>query len=745
MITKTRSLLNSRFISIITALILSGFISFLPLQGVPSVFGLEPGSPETSTALLAEEDTDSDLLVAMDENIPAAGMIGLSSSSKDAPDPHSASSFATFNAQHQNRWSASFNKKSGRVKLLTGGPSKRYENGPEHVAMSFLKDAYSIFGLKEDLSDVRTEKVDETPIRNHVRLRQIHKGIPIMGAQVLVHSNPEGQVTMVQNDTLQDIQLANEAHISEEAATKVVQDDLHAALGQGIVLSNARAEKWIAPHKGSYYYVWKVTVPTRNPWGLWVYHVNAETAQVIYKGNEIRSVKTGTGRGYMSNVNWHKGIIGNLPLKYMYSVAEGNTGGNLWGPHAAVYDNQGNNPSSLTFRFLYDPITQKDWFDAVSAYYQMNTVWDWWNTTVLRKYGPSNPDYFYDLSIPIIVNVPNTCNAFYSPNLGYPFNSPGFLFGNEESCSLGSEDLVIDNDVFRHEYTHAMMDWCGFDSQFGGPVHYYGRSMGEGNGDWFGYLYSKDPESADVAWDWSSAGYLRDLDSTRMYPYDVDAPAGSPEEHYTGEIWGGLLYDLSRVLKANALRYVYQSFFYFSTSGGHMNSYPDFFDAIYAQYLAEADLTGKITNSALAWGSWASRGINGLLRSPYSSSTNYFGSGSSGSDSTYYFYWNFPPVKTISTKGNLLLSGDRHEYIIENAAANLLKLSALVTSTTGGLVNPHISLYTGTGVFETEVEPLNPKKALLTYTLPPGRYVVVVTGEATSAARGYYNFTVTLK
>jgi hypothetical protein len=577
-----------------------------------------------------------------------------------------------------------------------------------------------------------------------------------MGGQVLVHSNPEGQVTMVQNDTLQDIQPVNEDRISEAVATKAAQDDLYATLGQGVVLSAAKAEKWVAPHKGKYYYVWKVTAPTRNPFGLWVYHVNAETAEVIYKGNEIQSLKTGKGRGYKSNLDWHSGIISSLSLKYMYSEDEGNPG-YLTRAHADVWDNLLNNPLSPDFSFLYDPFSllEKDWFDAVQAYYQMNMAWEWWNKTVLGKYGPLYPedgvfDYFYDLSIPIIVNVADMCNAFYSPDLGDFFsNNPGFAFGNEGSCDATSEDLVVDNDIFRHEYTHAMMDWCGFGGQFGGPMHYYGRSMGEGNSDWFSYLYSRDPEVADVGWNWHDDGYLRDLDNTRMYPYDVDSPSLEPplpEEHYTGEIWGGYLYDLYQVLKSKALPYVYESFYYFSTSEGHMDGYPDFFDAIWAQYLAEWDLTGKETNTGKAWGSFTSRGISRLLLPSYSSS-NYFRSGGYGEDDGYYFYWMFPPKKTISTPANLLMTGDWHEYVIENSAATPLNLSVSVTSKTGGLVNPHIQLYTGAGGSLTpSVEPLAPNKAVLTYpSLSPGLYVVVVTGEASAPARGYYNFKVTLK
>jgi len=742
---ETTSLLSSKWISILTVLILSGIASFAPFQEVPGVSAVEAEGLLIAPAAPEEDEADSDLPTTMDETIPAAGRTGLTSSSKDVPDPHSARRFAAYNAQQQNRWSAYFDKKSGWVKLLTGGPSKRYENGPEAVAMGFLKDAHAVLGLKEDLSDIRVEKVDQTPVRNHVRFRQTYRGIPIMGVQVLVHSNPEGQVTMVQNETLQDLQLANQDRISEATATKVAQDDLYATLGQGVVLSAAKAEKWIALHKGKHYYVWRVTVPTRNPPGFWVYHVNAETGEVIYKGNEIQALRTGKGKGYKSNVSWHGGVVSNLSLKYLYSADEGNTGGNLWGSHAAVYDYWGNDPSSADFSFLYDPFREKDWLDAVQAYYLINTIWDWWNETVLRKYGPAYPAYFHDLSTPVIVNWPDLCNAFYSSNLGAPFHTPGFIFGDEGSCSPGSEDLVIDNDIFRHEYTHAVMDWCGFEGQFGGPVNYYGRSMGEGNADWFGYLYSRDPEVADVGWHWSRDGYLRALDNTRMYPYDVNHPStGLPEEHYTGEIWSGLLYDLSNVLKTEALPYVYQSFYYFSTLEGHMYDYPDFFDAIWAQYLAEWDLTGKSTNTTKAWGSFTSRGISAMLRPAYSSS-NYFRSGGYGEDDGYYFYWMFPPKKSITTKGNLLMTGDAHEYVVENTADTALKLTVSVTSAAGGLLDPRIDLYYDSGSWAMSAEPVSPNKALLTAYVGPGRWVIMVTGEATFPARGYYNFKVTFK
>jgi Zn-dependent metalloprotease len=735
-------------------LILLSFLS-LPLAYGSSDGPFRSGSP-AAVGTNSEEDeepyaedpesTDVDVVITDDSGAPQFGATHLSSSDKGAVSLRSSSGFDAFNAQYKNQWKSSFSEKSDKVKLLYGALSKRYESGPEPGARDFLKDSHGIFGLREDLSDLKTQRVDRTPVRNHVRFQQTYNGVPVVGAQVLVHSNQQGQVTMVQNDYVPELRILNQDLVAEDAARKTAQDDLRASLGQGATLSDSKAEKLIAPREGAYYYIWKITTPTRDPWGYWVHHINAQTGEVIYKANEILSLRTGKGLAYKDNAKWHSGIISRVPLKNMFTSSEGYGEGWLWGLHADIWDNNFDDPYSPTYTFYYNPFIEKDYFDATQAYYYMNTIWDWWDKKVVRKYGPYWPDYFYSFSIPVYVNVEGMCNAFYSPDIvggGYP----GFAFGDENSCAFGSEDLVIDNDVFRHEYTHAMMDWGAFDGQFGGPVDYYGRAMGEGNSDWFAFLYSpKDPLIADVAWAWSVEGYLRNLDSTRMYPWDVDYPAYGPEEHYTGEIWGGYLYDVYRVLKAKALPYVYQSFYYFSPAGGYMDGLPDFFDAIWAQVAAETDMTGKITSSAKAWGSMASRGINGALRAPYSDGSDYFHTGGAGSDDPAYFYFNFPPVKSVNTKSNLLLSGDTHEYVITTTSPGL-DLTALVTgSSSNGLVNPNISLYTIGGGLLYAVGPSSSNKATLKYyNLSSGTYVVVVSGWASAPARGYYTFKVQLR
>jgi len=742
------------------AFLLSSVLYFSPSYGGPEVLGgKRPGSQRPSEVISntnedeesGGEDIEYEEAITDEETLPVK-MGEVSSLSKKAAPLIKESGFDTFNAQYQNQWKASFSKKTGKVKTLYGFSSKRYEDGPESVAKGFLRDSNTIFGLRHDISDLKTQKVDKTSTRDHVRLQQNHNGIPILGAFVLVHSNKENQVTMVQNGYVQNLQVNNEELIAEELAKNIAQNDLQTSLGRDAILFNPKAEKVIVPRNKQYYYIWKITISTRKPWGFWVYHVDAANGQIFYKGNEILSLRNGKGRAYTSNSNYHLGRISNVTLKNMFTSSETADWGYLFGTHAMILDYNENDPRSLDYRFLYEEATDKDWFDATNAYYKLNTIRDWWDKNVIRKNAlvPDNIPYFTNTyPIPTFVNVDSFCNAYYTPDfLEDESWYPGFVFGDEDSCASGSEDIVIDDDVVRHEYTHAMMDWLDFDVQFGGEVDSYGRAMGEGNADFFAFLNNpRDPLIGDVAWAWSTEGYLRNLDNTRMYPRDVDDPdVGVPEEHYTGEIWGGYLYDLYRILKKNALRYVFQAFYYFDSSGGHMASAPDFGDAIYAQYSADYDLTnGKPNLTVKAWGSWASRGLNGILRDPYSHLSDYFGTGSEGSDDSFGYSWVFPPTKALSTNGNFLNDGDEHEYLIE-AAEDGMDLTATVTAKKGGLIDPTISLYGIDGYFWTSVLPLSATKAVLTWpNLQAGSYVIVVSGTATVPARSYYNFKITLK
>jgi hypothetical protein len=552
---------------------------------------------------------------------------------------------------------------------------------------------------------------------------------------------------MVQNSYIPDFQVANEERIGEEQAKDIAQNDLRTSLGDNAMLSDPKAEKLIIPKNKEYYYCWKITISTRKPLGYWVYHVDAENGQILYKGNEIHSLRIGRGWAFTSNADYHRGRISNVSLKNMFTSSETADWGYLFGTHAMIFDYNGNDPWAYNYRFTYDPGIQKDWFDATTAYYKLNTIRDWWDKNVVKKYVnneefPEDPNYVPYFSdnypIPTYVNAYDdcACNAFYTSDfLGDGSGYPGFCFGNDDTCTSGSEDLVIDDDVVRHEYTHAMMDWLGFDVQFGGEINSYGRSMGEGNADFFAFLNTPDdPLIGDVAFALTPE-YMRNLNNTRMYPGDVEDPdLGAPEEHYTGEIWGGYLYDLYRLFKGKALKYIFQSFYYFDPSSGHVSGESDFVDGVYAQYLADKDISGgKVPSTIKAYGLVVSRGFNNVLRDAYDT------------DEHSGLIWVFPPTKSINTKGNFFHDGDVHEYLVRTENPGM-DLTVTATAKRGGLIDPAISLYSTDGYLWTSVSSISSTKAVLNWPdLIPGDYVIMVSGTATVPGRSYYNIDVTLQ
>lgn len=721
--------------------------------------------------------------------ILASGEIGLSD--QKAALLSKTSGFSAFNSQQGNRWQATFCAETGLVKRLYGNESQAYSGSAENGARAFLKSAHALFGLSEDLSELKAENVSETPTRRHVSFQRMLNGVAILGSQVRVHADLEGRVTMVQSDGLGTIAVTNQDNLPGEAAKSIARSNLISYLGQQTTLSRPEIVKLIALVKGEYRYIWKVTTPTyagpdepyyAQSFGLWVHHVDAETGKILYRGNEIFYLTKGSGRAYIDNDEYYVGKTKNVKLEDLFDDDDGYVQGYLRGLRANIYDWNYDYAYSKNFNFRYDEGTEKPWFDQSHAYYQQVTIWEWWNKNVINKFGPEIIDHFYVLPVPTLVNVTLLCNAFYTPILPEPLNPevsylPGFAFGDEDSCPFPSEDLVIDNDVVRHEWAHAIMDWAGFasdDDQFGGQVDNYGRAMGEGNSDWYSYLYSNNPAVGTVFFEFFGPYGLRNIDNINRYPDDVDDPTwlsdnetvdednetvcpdavpetpeydGTPlpEEHYTGEIWGGYLYDLSRVLGKKALQYVYTSSFYFYPEGGHRDGYADFVDAIRAQFAADLDANGNYKQSFKAFGSMVSRGfIRALPDAPlYSHPCDYFGTGEAGTDERDFVYLSAvdEPLK-LKTKSNMLVNGDDHEYPFK--AKEGMRMTATVKGSKKGLKAPRISLYTIDGVLLEDLdfsENTSVTKATLSYTLPEdGMYVVRVTGSNASPRRGYYTF-----
>ncbi len=203
--------------------VVAGF--FIILAGMTGAHATEENAPES---MVAEAPT-----------VPVApGQI--SSIAKGTARILQRGQFKDFNACYNNRWKANPNKRDGRVRILYGNLSKRYAGDPRTVARHFIEDAHTVFGMKTDMADFKTLRVAQTARHYHVRLQQTYDGVPVRGAVVLVHTNRDGQVSMVQNDYRQSLRVENRRRITRPAAVKIALVDLERHVG---------AMRLIAPEK----------------------------------------------------------------------------------------------------------------------------------------------------------------------------------------------------------------------------------------------------------------------------------------------------------------------------------------------------------------------------------------------------------------------------------------------------------------------------------------------------------------
>jgi hypothetical protein len=607
--------------------------------------------------------------VYQDENSSNYTSSGMKESTFDELTRYGAES----NAKLGPEWKAVRSETTGRVRVLYGSGGAPYKGSSKKAALSCVGDLKDVLGLSQD-DDFTVVKVGKSMGKVHLRLQQTFRGVKVEGGQILVHITPEGSVTMVQNGSFALNFPNNESLIPKEKAEDDTRALLRTKLGTHAFMGDKSSELVIIPFKGEYLYVWKISIPTDNPLGLWVTYINAESGEVLRQYNSIMSLKKGKGNVFLTNSDASQGNYTTTTLKNLLTELEMPgawiygcpIGKNIFVGRSDGSDIYFGSAFSLEHKFLYDPTVDSDAFDEVQTYYHFDKTHKWWSKKVIQdeKNGWVIP-YFNDGYVPpAVVNRTGDCNAYYTSMLPH-WNTPGFAFYDEGEClgyGFNNRDFTHDAGIIYHEFTHGVSHWTG--TPFNGMLDEYPRAMGEGNADYFACSKRNNPLIGEVID--PSGSMLRDISgaatSQRLYPDDVDYPIlGTPEEHYTGEIWGQVLWDLRAKLKKKADRYIQKTnAFYLVNGGGHFSTDVDFYDWVSAFLAMLSDSTpyGAGTTGAKAsktfskcYSVFADRGI--FTRTPYSHNTDYFYSSAPGSDNEAWYYYNFNQSGKWKHKGNL--------------------------------------------------------------------------------------------
>jgi hypothetical protein len=650
------------------------------------------------------------------------------------------------------RWRVLYNPGTGLPGALNGAVSRPFAGSAREVSRTFLQEAAGLLGVRSVVEELSVVREVSLLGKNVVRYQQVFNGAGVVGALVVVQSDPGGRVVGVASFYNPDISPVNRVVIDSRSAADAAMVDIEAEFGRDAALGHPRVSLLLLPGDGGYTYAWEVLLSTGVPMTHQQTLVDAQTGRIIRRQDLNQSLTVGTGRVYETDRDTRNDQTSIVQLPNLLTPGEGNTGYNLWGAYADVYHfpKPHKSVSSTDWKFRYSPVTNQDKFDQVMGYYHIDGAAGWFSD----RFG-----FDAHVTSPIVlVNVPasampgGVCNAFYTSNID-GFHNPGFAFGDE---GLGNwwdcgTDLVRSPDVIYHEYTHGAVDWAGLPLS-SGLLNHYSRTVNEAVADFFASARFNNPSLGDA---WLPPRGLRNLKNRMRYPQDMDYPAyGFPEEHHSSGILGGFLWEARKAMKDKAAPHpflaadtlIYDALF--SWLGDFVPSRylgeMDFFDFLTAMSLADPD--PQWSNFVKVYGFAASRGI--ISNSPYSNLSSW-----TDQDVWFRIHFRNSQPRTRTFKARMLRKGDRNDFYVASTEASTptQRLQINVTRRGGGKFKPKFKVFNeGTGALVAVGDSISAKEARGTIicdtdTSPLGdpqkTYRIAVRGRDNT--KGKYKVTVT--
>jgi len=152
-------------------------------------------------------------------------------------------------------------------------------------ALDFTEQYKDLFLLKDPKSELKLKSVKEDKAGNtHIRFEQTYQGLPVWGAQLLVHFSRDGYIKSVNGRWELTPAIEVQPAITVEDALKIAQDDLKAEK----FIKDPTSELLVFPWESQTYLAWQITlIPTLSK--NWKYFVDAKTGKILLKYNDVKN------------------------------------------------------------------------------------------------------------------------------------------------------------------------------------------------------------------------------------------------------------------------------------------------------------------------------------------------------------------------------------------------------------------------------------------------------------------------
>ncbi len=452
--------------------------------------------------------------------------------------------------QENGNWSVQWNEATGTPHRAFGkgipipGYSVLNDRNIEAAARVFLEEYQGVLGVLPDR--LRLTSIRKIHRVWYVSFRQYQQDIPVMFSEVELRIFDNGKVMAFGADFYPEIDLSVQPAISlQSAKDAAIQDLTFNAPGDRVTGTD---QLYILPRRQGntidFHLVYYITVRTFQPEGNYDTYVDAHDGEIIWRHNRIRYINTRVEVSGDVQPLLPTDPFVEKPLFDLYV----NIGGTQF-----VTDNSGAVETDIQLPLtvsmdLRGPFLNVNRDDGPDASFSTtlnpgDTLFHLFNNFDSH---PAERDAFYhgnfihrfvttldtqftliNYSMPCVVNINNTCNAFWD-GTGVNF----FLAGN--GCpNTGQMPSVV-----YHEYGHGINDKLY--QQAGSPNGMINGATHEGMADVAAAMIEDDYR---VGRGFFGPGtFLRSLLNNNRYPDDI-----SGEVHNDGLIIGGAFWDL-RVL-----------------------------------------------------------------------------------------------------------------------------------------------------------------------------------------------------
>jgi hypothetical protein len=421
---------------------------------------------------------------------------------------------------------------------------KSEEKEADKIALSYLQAKHDVYGLRNDLNDVKIVKIMNSPSGKYVYCQQYMDNIPVFATNFAIYINKENIVMYTLNEFRNIAKygyLRNNSLANDSIALKIANEYLGI---KGEIIGEPKTELvYFESIDKGLELAWKINIISMEPMGDWQIFVSANDEHIIHVEDISMSANV-NGQVFMPNPLISAGV----PYGYNNCYLHGNGANNtclqsqlqqvtlndiffengvyrLEGPYCFIADME---PPGYSLwqthpNFLYSRPSPH--FDAVMCYYYVDL-----SARRILELDYNLPNGLRSLKV-------DPHGVFGERNAVYRNSGNYLAFGSSNQGQLNFVNAAQDADVILHEYGHAMQYNLG-SGNISTTVE--NRSVKEGSSDYWATSYKRSlyPNNwSEFALWFQMTDPCRRTDLNWVYPTDYDPV----QWHNGGQIWSSAL------------------------------------------------------------------------------------------------------------------------------------------------------------------------------------------------------------